>query len=156
MLNLRTATIEDIPTIKRFIIELAQYEHLEDRVTAHEEDIKFALFTEKSAYALIAELDGEPVGHVIFFYNFSTFLCKKGLFIEDIYITPDMRGRGFGKQIFKSLAGIAKQQGCGRMEWNCLSWNEPSIKFYKGMGAHEMADWRVFRLDAPALGRLAE
>ena len=156
MLKLRFATKEDIPTIKRFIIELARYEHLEDQVTARDEDIAFALFTEKSAHALIAEWEGIPVGHVIYFYNFSTFLCKKGLFIEDIYITPQMRGRGFGKHIFKALARIAKEQGCGRMEWNCLSWNEPSIKFYEGMGAHQMTDWRVFRIDAPSLSRLTE
>jgi GNAT superfamily N-acetyltransferase len=156
MLHLRFATKEDIPAIKRFIIELAEYEHLSDQVVAREEDIKFALFTEKSAHALIAEVNGEPVGHAIFFYNFSTFLCKKGLFIEDIYITPQMRGQGFGKQIFKALARIAEEQGCGRMEWNCLAWNEPSIKFYENMGAHLMSDWRVFRLDAPALKHLAE
>lgn len=156
MLNIRLATKKDVPTVKRFIVELAQYENLSAEVVASEKNIEFALFREKSAQALIAEEDGIPVGHVIFFYNFSTFLCKKGLFIEDVYITPEMRGRGYGSQIFRYLARLAREQDCGRMEWNCLSWNEPSIKFYESLGAKMMSDWRVFRLYAPALGSLAE
>lgn len=156
MLNIRPATPEDIPTIKRFIIELAEYEHLADQVSAREKDIAFAFFQEKSAQALIAEENGIPVGHAIFFYNFSTFLCKKGLFVEDIYITPDMRGHGYGRKIFKHLARLAKKQNCGRMEWNCLAWNEPSIRFYKSLGAEMMSDWRLFRLDGPSILTLAE
>lgn len=156
MLTIRPATKEDIPTIRRFIIKLAEYEKMADQVIAREEDIECGIFNEKSANALIAETDGVPVGHAIFFYNFSTFLCKKGLFIEDIYVTPDMRGRGYGREMFRALARLAKEQDCGRMEWNCLSWNEPSIKFYKGLGAKMMSEWRVFRLEAPLLSKLTE
>ncbi len=156
MLNIRFATKKDIPAIKRFILELADYENLSDLVAAEEEKIEYAIFYEKSAHALIAEVDGRAVGHAIFFYNFSTFLCKKGLFVEDIYITPDVRGRGFGKQLFHHLARIAKEKDCGRMEWNCLSWNKPSIRFYKSLGAAAMSDWQLFRMDAAAIDRLAE
>lgn len=156
MLNIRVATKEDIPTMKRFILELAEYEKLSDQVVADEDKIEKALFIEKSAQAVIVEYDNAPIGHAIFFYNFSTFLALKGLFIEDIYITPEMRGRGFGKQIFKHLARLAREQGCGRMEWMCLKWNAPSIQFYRGLGAAEMSDWRLFRLDSKAISNLAE
>ncbi|MEI6101409.1 MAG: GNAT family N-acetyltransferase [Eubacteriales bacterium] len=156
MLNIRTATREDIPTIKRFILELAEYEKLLDWVSADEAKIENAIFIEKSAQAAIVECDGAAIGHVIYFYNFSTFLCLKGLYVEDIYIVPGMRGRGFGRAVFKYLAKIAQEENCGRMEWACLSWNKPSIAFYEGMGATMMDDWRVFRLDTPALTKLAE
>ncbi len=156
MLSIRTATREDIPTIKRFILELAEYEKLLDWVAADEANIEQALFVEQSARAAIVEYGGQPVGHVIYFYNFSTFLCLKGLYVEDVYIVPEMRGRGFGKAVFKYLAQIAVQENCGRMEWACLSWNKPSIAFYEGLGAHMMDDWRMFRLDKPEINKLAE
>ena len=156
MLNIRFAVKEDIPTIKRFILELAEYEKLLDKVAAEEDKIENAIFIEKSANAVIVEYGGAPIGHAIFFYNFSTFLAVKGLFLEDIYITPEMRHRGFGKEIFQFLARLAKEQDCGRMEWMCLSWNAPSIKFYKGIGANEQTDWRLFRLDRNAISDLAE
>lgn len=156
MLNIRFATKEDIPTIKRFILELADYEKLLDQVSADEEKIENSIFIEKSAQALIVEYGGKPIGHAIFFYNFSTFLAVKGLYIEDIYITPEMRHRGFGKQIFQHLARLAREQDCGRMEWMCLAWNAPSIKFYQGMGGVEQSDWRLFRMDKNAIANLAE
>lgn len=156
MLNIRYATKKDIPAIKRLILELAAYENLSGLVTAEENMLEFALFEEKSAHAVIAEEDGLPVGYAVFFYNFSTFLCKKGLFIEDIYISPDMRGRGFGKQIFRHLARIAKEKDCGRMEWNCLSWNTPSIRFYESLGAAMLSDWKIFRMDKAAMAQLSE
>jgi len=155
MLNIRYATREDIPAIRRFILELAEYEKMLDQVSAEESDIAYAIFEEKSARAAIVEWEGKPVGHVIWFYNFSTFLCRKGLYVEDIYIVPGMRGRGFGRAVFKYLAKIAKEENCGRMEWACLSWNKPSIAFYEGLGARMMDDWRVFRLDRPLLEELA-
>ena len=156
MLNIRFAVKEDIPTIKRFILELAEYEDLVDQVVAEEDKIENSIFIEKSAHAVIVELDGAPIGHAIFYYNFSTFLAVKGLYIEDIYITPEMRHRGFGKQIFQFLARLAKEQNCGRMEWMCLAWNAPSIKFYQGIGGAEQTDWRLFRLDKKAIADLAE
>lgn len=156
MLNIRTVARKDIPTIRRFILELAEYEHLLELVIADEERIERALFAEQSAHAAIVEWEGEPVGHVIWFYNFSTFLCLKGLYVEDVYIVPQMRGRGFGKAVFKYLAQIALQENCGRVEWACLEWNKPSIAFYEGLGAQMMSDWRVFRLDRPAMEKLAE
>ena len=156
MLNIRVAVKEDIPTIKLFILELAEYEKLSDQVVADEDKIENSIFTEKSAHAVIVEYNGEPVGHAIFFYNFSTFLAVKGLFIEDIYITPEMRHRGFGKKIFQYLARLAKEQDCGRMEWMCLAWNAPSIQFYQGIGGAEQTDWRLFRMDKKAIANLAE
>ncbi len=156
MLNIRGATRDDIPTIKRFILELADYENLLDQVVAEEDKIDNAIFVEKSAHAVIVEYDGQPVGHAIFFYNFSTFLAVKGLYIEDIYIMPEMRHRGFGKEIFRYLARLAREQNCGRMEWMCLAWNAPSIRFYENIGGKEQTDWRLFRLNEEAIGNLAD
>ena len=156
MLNIRYATKKDIPAIKGFILELAEYENLLGQVRADDDMLAFALFEEKSAAALIAEENGVPVGYAVFFYNFSTFLCKKGLFIEDIYITPHRRGRGFGKRLFRHLARIAKEKDCGRMEWHCLAWNAPSIRFYENLGAAMLSDWKIFRLGRDKMVRLAE
>jgi GNAT superfamily N-acetyltransferase len=156
MLNIRFAAKEDIPTIKRFILELAEYEKLLDQVVADEDKIENSIFIEKSAHAVIVEYEGKPIGHAIFFYNFSTFLAAKGLYIEDIYVTPEMRHRGFGRQIFKFLANLAKEQDCGRMEWMCLAWNAPSIRFYQSIGGAEQTDWRLFRMDKNAILKLAE
>jgi GNAT superfamily N-acetyltransferase len=154
--HLRFAEEKDIPVILRFIKELAIYENLLDQVTANEEILCESLFKRKVAEVIIAEYEGEAVGYALFFYNFSTFLGRPGIHLEDLYVTPDMRGKGFGKIILSYLAKLVVERDCGRLEWTCLDWNEPSIKFYKGLGAISMEDWSVYRLTGEALESLAE
>jgi GNAT superfamily N-acetyltransferase len=154
--QLRFAEEKDIPVILRFIKELAIYENLLDQVTANEEILCESLFKRKVAEVIIAEYEGEAVGYALFFYNFSTFLGRPGIHLEDLYVTPDMRGKGFGKIILSYLAKLVVERDCGRLEWTCLDWNEPSIKFYKGLGAISMEDWSVYRLTGEALESLAE
>ncbi len=154
---MRAAGPEDSALLLSLIRELAVYEKMEHEVVANEEDIKSGLFSESaSAEALIAEFDGQPVGFAIFFHNFSTFIARRGMYLEDLFIKPDMRGRGFGKAILKVLARIARERGCGRMEWAVLDWNEPAIKFYESLGAKAMDEWTVFRLSGDALRKLGE
>jgi GNAT superfamily N-acetyltransferase len=154
--QLRFAEEKDIPVILKFIKELAIYENLLDQVTANEEILLESLFKRKVAEVIIAEYEGEAVGYALFFYNFSTFLGRPGIHLEDLYVTPDMRGKGFGKIILSYLAKLVVERDCGRLEWACLDWNEPSIKFYKGLGAISMEDWSVYRLTGEALESLAE
>ena len=146
-LVLREAKKEDIQTILRFIKDLAEYENLLDEVGATEEILHDSIFIRKKSEALIVEYDQKAIGYAIYFYNFSTFTGRPGLYIEDIYIIPDMRKRGFGKEIFIHLATLAQEQNCARMEWACLNWNEPSMRFYEKMGAFPMSDWVIYRLD---------
>lgn len=153
--RLRVAVPEDVPVILAFIKELAVYEKMLDQVAATEGILNDSLFVKKAAKALIVEYGGKPVGYAIFFYNFSTFTGKPGIYLEDIYVTPAMRGKGFGKSVFRWLANHAKEQGCARMEWSCLDWNEPSRKFYRGLGAVSMDDWTVFRLTEKEIDLLA-
>jgi GNAT superfamily N-acetyltransferase len=153
--TIRFANRQDTALILRFIKELAQYEQMLDLVVANEETLEEYLFEQKKAEVVIAEFEQKPVGFALFFHNFSTFLGRSGLYLEDLYVTPEMRGRGMGKAIFKWLARLAKERKCGRFEWWCLDWNESSIQFYKHLGAIPMEDWTVYRLDGEALDRLA-
>jgi GNAT superfamily N-acetyltransferase len=154
--QLRFAEEKDIPVILKFIKELAIYENLLDQVTANEEILLESLFKRKVAEVIIAEYEGEAVGYALFFYNFSTFLGRPGIYLEDLYVTPEMRGKGFGKIILSYLAKLVVERDCGRLEWACLDWNEPSIKFYKGLGAISMEDWSTYRLTGEALENLAK
>ena len=153
--TIRFAKKEDIPSILGFIKELAEYENLLDQVVATEEILKEWLFDKKSSEVLIGELDGEPVGYALFFHSFSTFLGRAGIYLEDLYISPTQRGKGFGKSLLTYLANLTLERGCGRLEWCCLDWNEPSIKFYKSLGAKPLEDWTMYRVDGDALKKLA-
>jgi GNAT superfamily N-acetyltransferase len=153
---IRTAIPADVPIILRFIRELAEYEREPDAVVATEAMLHDSLFGPSPvASALIAEVDGAPAGFAVYFFNFSTWLGRPGLYLEDLYVTPAARGTGIGKQLLKHLARIAVDRGCGRMEWSVLDWNTPAIDFYRTMGAHPMSDWTVFRLTGDALSKAA-
>lgn len=152
---IRMAEREDIPLVLGFVRELAEYERMSDEVVATEELYAEWMYERKIAESLICEYEGEPVGIALYFHNFSTFVGRGGLYLEDLYIKPEMRGKGLGKALFRALAEIACERGCGRMEWACLNWNEPSIKFYLSMGAVSMDDWRVYRLTGNQLKDLA-
>lgn len=155
-LHIREATAADVPLILRFIRELAQYERLAHEVRATEESIRESLFgARRYAEVLIAEEDGTAVGFALYFHNFSTFVGRPGIYLEDLYVDPAVRGRGYGKALLSRLAAIAVERNCGRLEWAVLDWNEPAIGFYKSLGAVPMEDWRIFRLTGPALGEVA-
>jgi GNAT superfamily N-acetyltransferase len=147
----RKATREDVPQIFRFICELAEYEKLLHQVTASAELIEEWLFDKNAAEVIIAEVDGADVGFALYFSNFSTFLGKAGLYLEDLYVQPRFRGHGIGKALLKELAKIAVERGYGRMEWSCLDWNQSSIDFYRSLGAEAMSDWTVYRLSEDKL-----
>lgn len=154
--NVRLALRQDVPTILEFIRALAEYEHLSDQCIATEEALAASLFGDRpAAEVLLAEWDGEPVGFALFFHNYSTFLARPGLYLEDLFIVPSARGLGLGKLLLQRLASIAEERGCGRMEWWVLDWNEPAIEFYRRLGAEPMSDWTVYRLDRPQIARLA-
>ena len=154
--SFRFAVREDIPLILQFIRELADYEQLLDQVVADEATLEHWLFEKNGAEVLFVLEDSIEVGFALFFHNFSTFLGRSGLYLEDLYVRPAYRGRGYGKALFQQLVQVARQRGCGRMEWWCLDWNHPSIEFYKRMGAEAMTDWTVYRLSGEALERLAD
>ena len=146
---IRFATIEDIPTILDLIRSIAEYEKLLDQVAATEDILKKSLFEYKSAEVLIGEVDHKPIGFALFFHNFSTFTGKRGLYLEDLFIIPQYRHQGYGKLFFAKLAEIAIQRDCGRMEWICLDWNQPSIDFYKNkIKAIPLDEWTVYRVTA--------
>ncbi len=147
----RPATPADIPQILQFIKLLAEYEKLGNEVTATEVLLKEWLFEEKIAEVIFAEVDNEAVGFALFFYNFSTFLGRAGLYLEDLYVKESHRGKGYGKAILQELARLAVARGCGRLEWQCLDWNKPSIDFYLTLNARPMDDWTVYRLTGDAL-----
>lgn len=154
--TIRNATLADIPLVMELIRALADYEKLSDRVTATPELIEQALFGPRPlAECLIAEADGEAAGFALFFHNFSTFIGKPGIYLEDLFVKPEFRGRGLGKALLARLAQIAVDRDCGRMEWAVLDWNEPSIKFYRALGAESLDDWEIFRLTGDALAALA-
>ncbi|MGX8796143.1 N-acetyltransferase family protein [Fusibacter sp. JL298sf-3] len=155
-LNIRSAERADVSTILNFIVELATYEKLRHEVVATEVVLEESLFDKKSAEVIIAELDGVPVGFALYFYNFSTFIGKANLYLEDLYVTPEARGQGIGKALLIELGRIAQKEGCARLDWWCLDWNTPSIDFYKEMGAVPMDEWTVFRVTGDALERLAQ
>lgn len=155
--KLRFAIEEDIPLILKFIKELAEYEKMLDEVEATEEILKDSLFNRKAAEVVIGEYENEPVSFTLYFHNFSTFLGKPGLYLEDLYVKPEMRGKGIGKIMLSFLANLTVERNCGRFEWSCLDWNEPSIKFYKHVGAIPMDEWTVYRLcDNPLLNLAKE
>ncbi|MEO5866715.1 MAG: GNAT family N-acetyltransferase [Sphingomonas sp.] len=153
--SIRPAAPDDVATVLRFVKELAVYEREPDAVVATEDTLRAALFDDRSAEALIAELDGAPVGFALYFHNFSTWLGRKGLYLEDLYVTPRARGAGVGKALLRHLAGIALDRGCARFEWAVLDWNTPAIDFYRAMGAEAMDEWTVQRVSGEALVELA-
>jgi diamine N-acetyltransferase len=156
-LSIRPATQADLPLIASLVRELAEYEKLAHQAVATEADFAVALFGQSpKAHALIVEHDGQLAGFAIYFYNFSTFLGRPGLYVEDVFIRPEFRRNGFGRLIFKYLAQKAVDENCGRMEWWVLDWNEPAIKFYAGLGAVPMDEWTVQRLTGDALKNFAE
>ena len=155
-LAFRFAGEEDVGTILFFIRELAEYEHLAGEVVATEALLREWIFEKGRAEVVFAMAEGKEVGFALFFHNFSTFLGRAGIYLEDLYVRPEYRGRGYGKGLIRRLAALAVERGCGRLEWWCLDWNTPSIGFYKSLGAETMEDWTVYRLTGPALQRLAE
>ena len=155
-LSFRFAVREDTPLILSFIRALAEYEQMADQVVATEELLAEQLFDRGGAEVLFALEDGQEVGFALFFHNFSTFLGRAGLYLEDLYVLPEHRGKGYGKALLQRLARIACERGCGRMEWWCLDWNTPSIEFYRSLGAEAMSDWTVYRLTGDTLRRLGE
>jgi len=154
-LTIRPATPQDVALILRFVRELAEFEREPDAVKATEESLNHALFGERSAEAVIAEQDGEPMGFALFFHNFSTWTGRKGLYLEDLYVTPEARGSGVGTALLRHLAGIALDRDCGRFEWAVLNWNTPAIDFYTAMGAESLDEWRIRRVTGDALVKLA-
>lgn len=153
-LTFRFAEKEDVSKILYFIRELASYEHMLDEVVATEELLEEWLFEKGKAEVLFAVKDGEEIGFALFFHNFSTFLGRAGIYLEDLYVKPEYRGNGYGKALLQELARIALERGCGRLEWWCLDWNQPSIDFYLAMGAKPMKDWTVYRVAGEALEKL--
>ena len=153
-LSFRFAVREDTPLILSFIRALAAYEQMADQVIATEELLAEQLFDRGNAEVLFALEDGKEVGFALFFHNFSTFLGRAGLYLEDLYVLPEHRGKGYGKALLRQLARIARERGYGRMEWWCLDWNRPSIDFYLSLGAEPMRDWTVYRLSGATLEAL--
>ena len=152
----RFAVEQDTPLILNFIKELADYERMLDQVVADEATLADQLFRKKNAEVLFALENGKEVGFALFFHNFSTFLGRSGLYLEDLYVRPEHRGKGYGRAILQKLAAIAAERDCGRLEWWCLDWNRPSIDFYRSLGAEPMSDWTVYRLAGDTLKNLAE
>ena len=155
-LTFRKAEETDCGLILRFIRALADYEKMLDEVVATEDLLRDWLFRKRSAEVLFACEDGKEVGFALFFHNFSTFVGRAGLYLEDLYVLPEYRGNGYGKALLKQLASIAVERGCGRMEWVCLDWNRPSIDFYRSLGAQAMDEWTIYRLAGESLTNLAE
>lgn len=153
--KLRFAEIKDVSLILNFIKELATYEKMLHEVVATEEILREFLFERKMAEVIIGEYKNTPVAFALFFHNFSTFLGRPGIYLEDLYVKPRMRGKGMGTIIFSFLAKLAKERKCGRVEWWCLDWNEPAIQFYKQLDAVAMDEWTVYRLHDEALDQLA-
>lgn len=155
-LSIRPATAEDVPQILAFIRGLAEYEQLLAEVEATEERLRATLFPASGhppAECVLAYDDGQPAGFALFFTNYSTFLARPGLYVEDVFVAPERRGRGIGKALMLHLARLANQRGCGRMEWSVLDWNEPAIAFYEALGARRMTAWQICRLAGESLAR---
>ncbi len=155
-LSFRAARRADVPLILGMIRALAEYEQLLSEVVATESVLEEWLFDKKKAEVLFPMLEGKEIGFALYFHNFSTFLGRAGLYLEDLYIQPEYRGRGYGRKVLQKLAQIAVERGCGRLEWWCLDWNAPSIAFYKNLGAQPMDEWTVYRLTGDTLRGLAE
>lgn len=155
-LTFRMARPGDEGAVLDIIRALARYEHLEDQVVATEGLLREWLFEKEKAEVLLAEAEGKIVGSALFFHSFSTFLGRAGIYLEDLFVYPEYRGRGYGRALLKKLAAVTLERDCGRLEWACLDWNEPSIAFYKSMGAAPMEDWTTYRLSGETLRRAAE
>ena len=155
-LTFRYAQREDCGKILNFIKELAIYEKMLDEVVATEEILEEWIFDKKTAEVIFPCEDGVEVGYALFFHNFSTFLGRAGIYLEDLFIMPEHRGKGYRKATLKQLAKIAVERGCGRLEWSCLDWNQPSIDFYLSLGAEQMSDWTAYRLAGDTLKKMAE
>ncbi|MDO4939051.1 MAG: GNAT family N-acetyltransferase [Lachnospiraceae bacterium] len=153
-MNYRFAEAEDAALILDFIKALAEYEHMSDQVVATPELLKEWIFDKKKAEVIFALEEEKEVGFALFFHNFSTFLGRPGIYLEDLFVLPEYRGKGYGKGLLTKLAEIAVSRGCGRLEWWCLDWNKPSIDFYKSMGAEPMSDWTVYRITGNTLKTL--
>ncbi len=154
-IKIRPATENDVPLIFSLIKEIAEYEKLSNEVVATEEKVKETLFGNKSyAEVIIAEYENEPAGQALFFHNYSTFLSQPGIYLEDLFVRPDYRGKGIGKELLKSLVGIAKERNCGRVEWVVLNWNKSAINFYKSLGASPMDEWTTYRLTSDNFDKL--
>ena len=154
--DIRPARPNEAGIVLNLINQLAVYERCEKDVVADEATLYHSLFVERSAECLLGEEDGSVVGFALFFHNFSTFVGRKGLYLEDLFIIPEKRGRGYGKALLKHLAKIAVERGCGRMEWICLDWNESALSIYRSLRATHLSDWTVQRLDEDTLKRFAE
>ena len=155
-LEIRAATEDDVPLILSLIKELAGYERLSHEVVATEETLRASLFGERQvAETLLAHLGDDPAGFALFFYNFSTFLDRPGIYLEDLYVRPEYRGAGVGRVLLVHLAGLARHRDCGRLEWSILDWNEPAIGFYESIGASPVSGWTVYRVTGRALEELA-
>jgi GNAT superfamily N-acetyltransferase len=155
-LRIRPAIVADVPTILRLIRGLAEYERLLDECVATEAQLRDTLFGDRpQAEVVIAEWEGEPAGFALFFHNYSTFLARRGLYLEDLFVLPAHRSRGIGKALLVHLARLAVARQCGRFEWSVLDWNAPAIGFYRALGAVPMEDWTIMRVSGEALGRLA-
>jgi GNAT superfamily N-acetyltransferase len=154
--EIRPAGVDDVPIILELIRDLATYERAPDDVTATEEQLVDVLFGERPAAEVLLAFEGESaVGFAVYFYNFSTWLGRAGLYLEDLFVKPEKRGKGYGRALLVELAKIARDRGCGRMEWAVLNWNEPAIKFYQTLGAKPMDEWTVFRLTREEIAKLA-
>jgi GNAT superfamily N-acetyltransferase len=154
--EIRTTTEADVPVILNLIRQLADYERAPDAVVTNETGLREVLFgPQRSAEVLLALEEDEPVGFAVYFFNFSTWLGRPGLYLEDLFVRPSVRGKGYGRALLERLARVAQERGCGRMEWAVLDWNDPAIQFYKKLGAEPMTEWTVFRLTEEGIARLA-
>ena len=151
MINYRYATEQDVSLILYFIRSLAEYEHMADEVVATEALLHEWIFEKRKAEVIFALEDGKETGFALFFHNFSTFLGRAGIYLEDLFVLPEYRGKGYGKGLIQTLARIAVERGCGRLEWWCLDWNTPSIEFYRSLGAVPMDEWTVYRITGKTL-----
>ncbi|MBQ4574115.1 MAG: GNAT family N-acetyltransferase [Clostridia bacterium] len=153
--TIRFATRADVPAVLGFICELADYEHMSECVVTDVPTLEASLFDRNKAEVLMAELEGKPIGYALFFHSFSTFLGREGIYLEDLYITPTARGKGYGKRLLANLAKLAVERRCGRLEWACLDWNKPSIDFYLSLDAEPQSEWTTYRLTGDTLTALA-
>jgi len=156
-IQIRPARVDDVPIILKLIRDLATYERAPHEVVATEAQLVDVLFGKRPVAEVLLAFEGEsPIGFAVFFYNFSTWLGRPGLYLEDLFVQPQKRGKGYGRALLVELAKIARDRGCGRMEWAVLDWNEPAIKFYRALGAKPMDEWTVFRLTREGIARLAK
>jgi GNAT superfamily N-acetyltransferase len=153
-MEIRKAVRQDVPLILEFIKGIARYEKMENEVVATTELLEEQLFDKGRAEVIFAMEEGVEVGFALFFHNFSTFLGRSGLYLEDLFVYPEHRGKGYGKALFLELVRIANERGCGRMEWVCLNWNKPSIEFYRSMGAMSLDEWTTYRLTSDVMKKL--